>query len=114
MSVLRARGVACKQAPASASSPSVGRASRPPSARRPFARISLQPHSPFVSTIPLRLRFMKPVHALPLLLLALAATALRAEPASDQPVPEQLDLPTALRFAAENNFTLRAARERVE
>ena len=54
---------------------------------------------------------MKPLR--PLLFLASSATALCAAPDLAPPVPDRLDLPTALRYAAENNFTLRQARERV-
>lgn len=43
---------------------------------------------------------------------ALAAAA-HAAPNPEQAVPDQLDLPTALRFALENNFAIRQARERV-
>ncbi|MBC7365789.1 MAG: TolC family protein [Undibacterium sp.] len=46
-------------------------------------------------------------------LLAVASFAL-AQPAPTQPVPDTLDLPTALRFALENNFTIRQARERIK
>ena len=46
-------------------------------------------------------------------LLALTSCAL-AQPAPTQPVPDTLDLPTALRFAVENNFAIRQARERIK
>eukprot|EP01031_Cornospumella_fuschlensis_P021272 gene21272-26065_t len=46
-------------------------------------------------------------------LLALSSCAL-AQPAPTQPVPDTLDLPTALRFAVENNFAIRQARERIK
>jgi outer membrane protein len=45
--------------------------------------------------------------------LALAATSLRGAPAPQQPVPDQLDLKTAIGFALENNFAIRQARERI-
>ncbi len=48
-----------------------------------------------------------------LLFLAASATALVGAPDPAQPVPDRLDLPNALRFALENNFTIREARERV-
>ena len=48
------------------------------------------------------------------LLLSLATVAVAAAaPDAAQPVPERLDMPNALRFAAENNFSIRAARERL-
>ena len=46
-------------------------------------------------------------------LLALTSCAF-AQPAPTQPVPDTLDLPTALRFAIDNNFTIRQARERIK
>ena len=48
-------------------------------------------------------------------LLAVVAlgSVLRADPTPDQPVPDQLDLKTAIRFAVENNFQIREARERI-
>ncbi len=50
-------------------------------------------------------------------ILALAAllftTAVRSDPAPDQPVPETLDLKTAIQFAVQNNFTIREAKERI-
>jgi outer membrane protein TolC len=45
------------------------------------------------------------------LLLAAAVSSVRA--AETVPVPESLDLPTAVRFALENNFAIRQARERI-
>jgi outer membrane protein len=42
-----------------------------------------------------------------------AAGVLRAAPAPQQPVPDQLDLKTAVGFAIENNFAIRQARERI-
>lgn len=49
--------------------------------------------------------------------LALIASALtssvQAAPAPQQPVPDQLDLKTAIGFAIENNFAIRQARERI-
>ncbi len=53
---------------------------------------------------------MKPVSRLLLLCLSLGAVLPAAEPV---PVPETLDLPTAIRFAVENNFAIRQARERI-
>ncbi len=57
--------------------------------------------------------FMRPI--LPTLILAglLAAPAVFAEPTPPQEVPEKLDLPTALNFALQNNFTIRQAKERI-
>jgi outer membrane protein TolC len=52
-------------------------------------------------------------HRLVLGLLALSSCAL-AQPAPTQPVPDTLDLPTALRFALDNNFAIRQARERIK
>ncbi|MDP3069001.1 MAG: TolC family protein [Opitutaceae bacterium] len=48
----------------------------------------------------------------PLAALILAASAV-AQPAPQQPVPDALDLPTAIGFAIENNFSIRQARERI-
>ncbi len=48
----------------------------------------------------------------PIAALVLAASAV-AQPAPQQPVPDQLDLATAIGFAVENNFTIRQARERI-
>ena len=53
---------------------------------------------------------MKPVSRLLLLSLSLGAALPAAEPVA---VPETLDLPTAIRFAVENNFSIRQARERI-
>src|SRR5215212_11564510 len=47
-------------------------------------------------------------------LLGPAVTRSRAQPAPQQPVPETLDLKTAVRFALENNFAIRQARERIK
>jgi len=44
----------------------------------------------------------------------LAGPVLRAAPAVQQPVPDQLDLKTAVAFALENNFSIRQARERIK
>jgi outer membrane protein len=49
----------------------------------------------------------------PVLALALAAGSLSAAPAQPMPVPDQLDLKTAIGFAIENNFMIRQARERI-
>jgi len=43
-----------------------------------------------------------------------SAAAVFAQPAPSQPVPDSLDLPTALRFALDNNFSIRQARERIK
>ena len=51
-------------------------------------------------------------HAL-LALSVVASFAAQAAPNRDQEVPDRLDLPSALRFALENNFAIRQARERV-
>jgi outer membrane protein len=48
-----------------------------------------------------------------LLIFALAGGSLLAAPAPQQPVPDQLDLKTAIGFAVENNFAIRQARERI-
>lgn len=45
--------------------------------------------------------------------LVLAAVPLRAAPAPQQAVPDQLDLKTAIGYALENNFDIRQARERI-
>jgi len=45
--------------------------------------------------------------------LFLASSCLFAQPAAPQ-VPDTLDLPTALRFALDNNFAIRQARERIK
>ena len=45
---------------------------------------------------------------------AMAVVSLRAAPAPQQPVPDQLDLKTAIGFALENNFAIRQARERIK
>lgn len=42
------------------------------------------------------------------------AGGLTAAPAPQQPVPDQLDLKTAVAFALENNFAIRQARERIK
>ncbi|MBI3884221.1 MAG: TolC family protein [Opitutae bacterium] len=42
-----------------------------------------------------------------------AAAALGAAPNPAQPIPDELDLKTALAFALENNFAIRQARERI-
>jgi outer membrane protein len=44
---------------------------------------------------------------------ALLAVSLRGQPALPEPVPETLDLRTAIGFALENNFAIRQARERI-
>jgi outer membrane protein len=46
-------------------------------------------------------------------LLAVTSCVL-AQPAPTQRMPDTLDLPTALRFALDNNFTIRQARERIK
>ncbi len=53
--------------------------------------------------------------AAPLAALAFGLVSLQgAEPAPQQPVPDQLDLPTSIRFALDNNFAIRQARERIK
>lgn len=53
--------------------------------------------------------------AAPLAAIAFGLASLQAaEPASQQPVPDQLDLPTSIRFALDNNFAIRQARERIK
>ena len=53
--------------------------------------------------------------AAPLAALALGLASLQAaDPAPQQPVPDQLDLPTSIRFALDNNFAIRQARERIK
>jgi outer membrane protein len=53
--------------------------------------------------------------AAPLAALALGLVSLQAaEPTPQQPVPDQLDLPTSIRFALDNNFAIRQARERIK
>lgn len=42
-----------------------------------------------------------------------ALTALHAQPVPSQPVPDTLDLRTAISFALENNFAIRQAKERI-
>jgi len=47
-------------------------------------------------------------------LLVAAAVSLRAQPAANATaIPERLDLQTAIRYALDNNFTIRQARERI-
>lgn len=48
-----------------------------------------------------------------LAMFAFICGSLRGAPAPQQDVPDRLDLPTALRFALENNFSIRQARERI-
>jgi TolC family type I secretion outer membrane protein len=45
--------------------------------------------------------------------MALSVTGLPAAPQLEPPVPDSLDLKTAIGFALENNFTIRQARERI-
>jgi outer membrane protein len=52
--------------------------------------------------------------ALALAVLVLGAAGLQAAPAPQQPVPDKLDLKTAIGFAIENNFAIRQARERIQ
>ncbi len=55
-----------------------------------------------------------PVSA-PLAAFALGLASLQAaDPTPQQPVPDQLDLPTSIRFALDNNFAIRQARERIK
>src|SRR3954454_3722549 len=49
----------------------------------------------------------------PVAALVFAVASLSAQPAPQQPVPDQLDLKTAIGFALENNFAIRQARERI-
>jgi outer membrane protein TolC len=61
---------------------------------------------------------MKPArhHFSPLVSLAaltLSCVVAHAQPARPQPVPDTLDLQTAIAFALENNFAIRQARERI-
>jgi outer membrane protein TolC len=51
--------------------------------------------------------------ALAVIVLALAAPASRAQRPPGTPVPDTLDLKTAIGFALENNFAIRQARERI-
>jgi outer membrane protein TolC len=62
--------------------------------------------------MPLRLRWPLKSRASALLSLVFA-TSLLAQPVAQQPVPDQLDLKTAIGFAIENNFAIRQARERI-
>ena len=62
---------------------------------------------------------MKPVRftlslALSLAVIVLASAPLAGAPAPQQPVPEALDLKTAIGFAIDNNFAIRQARERIK
>jgi outer membrane protein TolC len=50
----------------------------------------------------------------PVAAFVLAVASLSAQPAPQQPVPDQLDLKTAIGFALENNFAIRQARERIK
>ena len=56
---------------------------------------------------------MNALRPLVIALAAAVATLAHAAPNPEQPVPDRLDLPNALRFALENNFTIRQARERI-
>ncbi len=55
---------------------------------------------------------MKTLRSITALLFGTALVS--AQPAPMQGIPETLDLPTALRFAVENNFSIRQARERIK
>lgn len=46
--------------------------------------------------------------------LTLSCVVAQAQPAPQQPVPESLDLKTAIGFALQNNFAIRQARERIK
>jgi outer membrane protein len=46
--------------------------------------------------------------------LTLACAALQAQPSPREPMPDALDLQTAIRFALDNNFAIRQARERIK
>jgi outer membrane protein TolC len=50
----------------------------------------------------------------PLTALLFATSLVSAQPVPMQGIPETLDLPTALRFAVDNNFSIRQARERIK
>src|SRR5438034_9383619 len=50
----------------------------------------------------------------PVAVLVFAVASLSAAPAPQQPVPDELDLKTAIGFALENNFAIRQARERIK
>ena len=52
-------------------------------------------------------------HLSPVAAFALSLASLSAAPAPQQPVPDELDLKTAIGFAVENNFAIRQARERI-
>ena len=56
------------------------------------------------------------LHTLPLTLMLSVATAaiVTAQPAPQIPVPDSLDLKTAISFGLENNFAIRQARERIK
>ena len=56
---------------------------------------------------------LSPVTPLALFAFAVSCASLRAAPASQQPVPDTLDLKTSIVFAVENNFAIRQARERI-
>jgi TolC family type I secretion outer membrane protein len=56
---------------------------------------------------------MKTLRSLTFLASVALSAALAAAPDSTQSVPDRLDLPNALRYALENNFTIRQARERL-
>jgi len=64
-----------------------------------------------LQAIPHRLRRSKLSRASALLPFVLASAV--AQPAPQQPVPDHLDLQTAVEFALENNFSIRQARERI-
>lgn len=49
----------------------------------------------------------------PVAALVLAVASLSAAPSPQQPVPDELDLKTAIGFAIENNYAIRQARERI-
>ncbi|MEO7414522.1 MAG: TolC family protein [Opitutaceae bacterium] len=59
------------------------------------------------------MKYVRRFVPLALLTLALTCGSLQAAPAPQQPVPDQLDLKTAIGFAIENNFAIRQARERI-
>jgi outer membrane protein len=59
------------------------------------------------------MKYVRHFVPLAMITLALARSAVQAAPAPQQPVPDQLDLRTAIGFAIENNFTIRQARERI-
>lgn len=58
-------------------------------------------------------RLLSPV-AVSFAALALSFGSVQGQPVAPIPVPDTLDLPTAIAFALENNFSIRQARERIK